>query len=405
MKTYDSIIIGGGAAGMMAASGAAGKTLLLEKNPFLGKKLNITGKGRCNITNAVPVDEILQNIPGSPSFLYSALYTLDSFGLMSVLEETGLELKTERGNRVFPVSDKAADVTAALKKRIGRNVEIRYDTEVSKILTADNRVTGVLLSDGEMISSEKILIATGGMSYPKTGSTGDGYRFAEALGHTVIKPVPSLCPLISSDKWIADLQGLSLKNIAVKILDGKRTLYRDFGEMLFTDCGVSGPVILSASRFAAVNPDKPLTLSIDLKPALDEAALDARILRDFAAYRNKDFINSLDELLPKRMIPVIVSLSGIEPRKKVNEITRDERKVLAGLLKALRVNISGTGGFDEAVITAGGVKTTEIDPSTMESKIIKGLYFAGEVIDVDGFTGGFNLQIAFSTGYLAGLQL
>jgi len=393
-----NIVIGGGAAGMMAAGQLAArgmKTLLLERNDKLGKKLYITGKGRCNLTNTADARDMMEYIPGNPSFLYSALYAFDSAACMAFFEGLGVPLVTERGGRVFPASEKASDVVRALERFLDRGgVEVRLGAGVREV-----RRNAVIIDNGAVIECDNIIIATGGLSYPATGSTGDGYKFARAAGHKVTKLYPSLVPLKAGDDWVPELQGLSLKNIAVTLKGGGKKVHSDFGEMLFTHDGVSGPVILSASRHVAHGGQ---SLSIDLKPALDESELDSRILRDFAKYINKSFKNCLDELLPRMLIPVIVRLSGIDPERKAHDITKAERKALVKLLKNLELNITGAAGFDEAVITRGGVCVDEIDPSTMGSKLVRGLYFAGEVLDLDAYTGGYNLQIAFSTGFIAG---
>lgn len=401
------IVVGGGAAGLLAAGRAAERgheVHLYEKNNRLGKKILITGKGRCNVTNDSDVEGLLENIPGNPYFLYSAFYQLDSFGLQDFFKKQGLELKVERGKRVFPVSDRSPDVVLALEKYIrGNKVRLHLESPVESLLLTDGRAAGIRLKNGREEKADGIIICTGGLSYPGTGSTGDGYRFARAAGHHVTNLYPSLVPLKTEEDWCHALMGLSLKNIAITIKNqnGKK-VYNDFGEMLFTHFGVSGPVILSASRHIILTIEEGYRLYIDLKPAMDEKKLDARILRDFEKNANKDFANALDALLPQRLIPVIVCLSGIEAHKKVNSVTKEERKRLVGLLKALPLTITGTTGYNEAVVTCGGICVDEIDPATMESKYVKHLHFAGEVLDVDAYTGGFNLQIAFSTGFAAG---
>lgn len=403
------IVIGGGPAGIMAAGKAAesgAQVLLLEKNDRLGKKILISGKGRCNITNSTDIDGLIENTPGNGSFLYSAFYTFSNADLIEFLNGYGLETKVERGGRIFPVSDRAKDVVDTLAKYLERNkVKIWLKSPVQTIRAENGRVKSVVLKDGKELDCDAVVLATGGASYPGTGSTGDGYRMAEALGHTIIPLKPSLVPLVSGEEWIKELQGLSLKNISITLLNknGKK-IYNDFGEMLFTHFGVSGPVILSASRHILDYNYKDVKLVIDLKPALDEEKLDDRIQRDFEKFSRKQFKNSLDELLPQKMIPVIVKLSKIEPDKFVNQITRDERRNLVKLLKNLELNITGSRPITEAIVTAGGVSTDEINPSTMESKRIKGFFLAGELIDLDAYTGGFNLTIAFSTGYLAGMN-
>ena len=401
------IVVGAGAAGLMAAGRAAEKgheVHLYEKNNRIGKKILITGKGRCNVTNASDVEGLLDNIPGNPYFMYSAFYQLDSFGLQEFFRNLGLELKVERGKRVFPVSDRSLDVVLALEKYVKQNkVKLHLESPVDSILIEDGKAAGIRLKNGKEEKADGVIICTGGLSYPGTGSTGDGYRFAKAAGHHVTKLYPSLVPLKTAEDWCHELMGLSLKNIEITVKNNKgKKVYTDFGEMLFTHFGVSGPVILSASRHIILTIEEGYKLYIDLKPAMDEKKLDARILRDFEKFANKDFVNSLDELLPQKLIPVIVQLAEIDPRKKVNSITKEERKRLLGLIKALPLTITGVTGYNEAVVTCGGIETDEIDPSTMESKLVKNLHFAGEVLDVDAYTGGFNLQIAFSTGYTAG---
>jgi len=403
------IVIGAGAAGLMASWKAAERgreVLLLEKNNCVGKKILISGKGRCNITNNTDIDGLIRNIPGNGNFLYSSFYTFSNKDMMKLLQDEGLEIKVERGGRVFPASDRSKDVVNTLRRLAERKgVKIMLNTTAESILTDDGSVCAVRLKDGKIIEAESAIIATGGVSYPGTGSTGDGYAMAKKLGHTVTPLKPSLVPLVTAEKWIDMLQGLALKNVSITVTDIKgRKIYSDFGEMLFTHFGVSGPVILSASRHILPYDYKNVRLSIDLKPALDEETLDARIRRDFEKYSRKQFKNSLDDLLPKKMIPVVVMLSGIDPEKPVNQITKAERRELLMVLKNFKLEITGARPISEAIVTAGGICTDEINPSTMESKLVKGLYFAGEVIDVDGYTGGFNLTIAFSTGYLAGMN-
>ena len=407
MKT---IVIGGGAAGMMAAIKASEKgerVVIFEKNEKLGKKLFITGKGRCNITNNCDADDFFKNVNRNSKFLYSAYNAFDSQAVMEFFEKEGLFLKTERGNRVFPNSDHSSDVIKSLEKALKiNNVEVRLNTEVRDILADEskNTVTGVLLSDGSKVSCDRVIVATGGVSYPLTGSTGDGYRFAEKFDITVNKTYPSLVPLCCSDEWIKEVQGLSLKNVSFCLMNAKKKVFDEQGEMLFTHFGLSGPLILSASSLYVENSIKGKCLSgfIDLKPALSEENLDKRILRDFSENNNKAFKNSLDGLLPKSLIPVIISKSGINEFTRVNEITREQRKNLVNLLKHLEVNITGTRPVNEAIITKGGVSVKEINPKTMESKRVNNLFFAGEVLDLDAMTGGFNLQIAWCTGACAG---
>lgn len=407
------IVIGGGAAGMMAAITAARKGLrvtLIEKNEKLGKKLFITGKGRCNITNAGDSEDLFNSIVTNKKFMYSSLNGFSNYDVLGFFDELGLPIKIERGNRVFPESDHSSDVIAALNKELRRQkVDVRLNTVVKDIIVKDNRACGVVTVFGnveEKIDADYVIVATGGNSYQSTGSTGDGYRFARKLGHDVTSILPALVPFTVKEEWEADLQGLSLKNISITVYDGQKELYSDFGEMLFTHFGVSGPVILSASSFVAGKlKGRNLKLVIDLKPALSFEQLDERILRDFDEEKNKAFKNSLDKLLPKKLIPVVVMLSGIDGNKKVNEITRTERQKLVKLLKEFELTLTGLRGFNEAIITQGGVNVKEINPGTMESKIVKNLMFAGEVLDVDAVTGGFNLQIAWSTGYAAASHL
>ena len=401
------IVIGGGPAGMFAAYFAAKnghKVTLLEQNEKLGKKLYITGKGRCNITNAGDMEELFKNVCSNPKFLYSAFYSYTNDQVVDFFESYGLQTKVERGNRVFPMSDRSSDVIATLTKALKSvGVEVRLFTKVKEIVTREDEIAGVLLSDGTKIEADAVILATGGVSYVSTGATGDGYRFAEKLNHKIVEPTPSLVPFETKENWVPELQGLALKNVAIKIVNGKKTLYEDFGEMLFTHFGVSGPMILSAS--AAIKPEhikeQPMCY-IDLKPALDEETLDKRVLREFDDAKNKQYKNSIQKLLPGKMVPVIIELSGIDPDKKVNEISKEERKRLVTLLKALPITITGTRGWNEAIITRGGISVKDVNPSTMESKKVKNLYFCGEVLDLDAMTGGFNLQIAWSTGYLAG---
>lgn len=406
MNKEDVIVVGGGPAGMMAAGQAAGrgkKVLLLEQNDRLGKKLGITGKGRCNVTNAAEdVEALLSNVPTNNSFLYSAFYSFTNADTMAFFESLGVPLKVERGERVFPVSDRALDIVNALRRWL-KEQRVRVLHEKAEALIVENgEVRGVRLKSGEALFASSVIVATGGVSYPATGSLGDGYRFAESVGHTVVSPKPSLVPLVTREKWVKDLMGLSLKNVEVTFQRNGKVVYRDFGEMLFTHFGVSGPVILSASAHLGHEDISDYALYIDLKPALDFEKLDARVLRDFDEVKNRHFSNALDKLLPKKLIPVVISLLEIDPTKPVNLITKEERHRLVRLLKAMLLHLSAFRPVDEAIITSGGVSVKEINPSTMASKKVKGLYFAGEVIDVDAYTGGFNLQIAFSTGYLAG---
>ncbi len=400
-------VIGGGPAGMMAASAAAkngNKVVLIEKNNTLGKKLLITGKGRCNVTNNAPIDEFIKNVPTNGNFLYSAFYTFTNENLVNLLQKLGVKTKVERGERVFPVSDKAKDVLNALKHLMANYGVKVYNGRVTDIKLLGNGKKHIVMSDNKVIECDSVIIATGGVSYPLTGSTGDGYKLATKLGHTVTQIKPSLVPLELCESHVKELMGLSLKNVAVTVYKDNKKIYDDFGEMLFTHFGASGPIILSASsHIKNVDLDK-YKLSIDLKPALDLKTLDKRVLRDFDEAKNKDFVNALDNLLPKKMIPVIVKLSGIDAHTKVNEITKEQRLYFVQLLKNLTFTVKKFRPVAEAIVTSGGVSVKEINPSTMESKLASGVYFAGEVIDVDAYTGGFNLQIAFSTGYVAGIN-
>ena len=403
------VITGGGPAGMMAAITAARrgfKVTLVEKNEKLGKKLFITGKGRCNITNAGDTEDLFNSIVTNRKFMFSSFNGFSNYDTLGFFDELGLQIKIERGNRVFPESDHSSDVIGALNRELKRlSVDVRLNTEVKDIIVNGGKATGVVVKCSgkeSTIQADNVIVATGGNSYQSTGSTGDGYRFARKLGHSVTPIVPALVPFNVAEDWESDLQGLSLKNVSIVVLDGKQEIYSDFGEMLFTHFGVSGPLILSASSFAARRiKEHPLKLVIDLKPALSQEQLDERILRDFDEEKNKAFKNSLDKLLPKKMIPVIVRLSDIDGNKKVNEITKQERQRLVSLIKGLELTITGLRGFNEAIITQGGINVREINPTTMESKLVKNLYFAGEVLDVDALTGGFNLQVAWSTGYAA----
>ena len=412
------IVIGGGPAGMMAAITAAekgDKVIIIEKMPSFGRKLLITGKGRCNITSSLYMSEFIKNTPGNGKFLYSAFQNYTNTDIIEFLEKQGLKVKEERGNRIFPITDKSIDVLNCFIKRIEElKIEYKLNTTVEKILVQNDEIIAVR-TNNEMIKTNKVILATGGKSYPLTGSTGDGYKMAKSLGHTIVQIKPSLVPLeIYEKEQCKNLQGLSLKNIKIKIADKseKKLIYEDFGEMIFTHFGISGPTILSASAHLVKYKDieyllrnKYITVSIDLKPALTEEQLDDRILRDFKEFKNKQFKHSLDKLLPQKMIPLVISLSKIDENKRVNEITKEERKTLINILKNFTITVKEFRPVEEAIITCGGISTKEINPKTMESKIIKGLYFAGEIIDVDAYTGGFNLQIAYSTGYTAGLNV
>ena len=409
------IVIGGGPAGMFAAIAAAEnghQVTLLEKNEKLGKKLFITGKGRCNITNSSDMDVLFNSVVTNRKFLYSAFNAYDNQMVIDFFEQAGLAVKNERGNRIFPVSDHSSDVIAALQRVLKKNnVEIKLYTEVDSLLyesIADEdgtkKVCGVKLSNGGILKADDVIVATGGFSYQTTGSTGDGYRFAKEAGHTVTDICPSLVPFNVKEEYVRQMQGLSLKNVNVRIYNGKKLLYDEFGEMLFTHFGISGPLVLTAS--AMIKPEllkQPLHMEIDLKPALSEEQLDKRVLKDFEEAKNKQFKNSIGKLFPTKMESVMIELSGIDPDKKVNEITKEERQDFVRLIKAFPLTLNGTRDFNEAIITKGGVKVNEVNPSTMESKKVRNLYFCGEVLDLDAVTGGFNLQIAWSTGHLAGM--
>ena len=397
------IVIGAGPAGIMAAIHASKKhnVTILDGNDRIGKKLFITGKGRCNVTNSKDISEFFDYIPGNPHFLYSALYSYTNEDTMSFFENVGIKLKVERGGRVFPMSDKSSDIIKGLSIGLKEsNVQVKLNSKVTNIIYDANKIVGVEINNSTKLYGDYFIIATGGASYPLTGSRGEGQKFAKKLGHTIIELKPSLVPIELNEPWLKDLMGLSLKNISLSILKNNKVLYKNQGEMLFTNYGISGPLVLSGSRY--VKNEGSYEASIDLKPALNESELDKRIQKDFLKYQNKEFKNALDDLLPKKLIPLIINLSNIPLDKKVNVITKEERKKLLHILKDLRVKIKGLRPIEEAIVTAGGVNTLEIDPSTMKSKIISNLSFAGEVIDVDAFTGGYNVQIALSTGYIAG---
>lgn len=398
------IVIGAGPAGMMAALQAAKKheVILLDGNERIGKKLFITGKGRCNVTNAKDISEFFEYIPGNPHFLYSSLYSFTNEDTMHFFEGEGIKLKVERGDRVFPESDKSSDIIRGLSNALSRtHVQIRLNSKVTDVKFKDNKITALEINNSEILKGDYFIMATGGASYPLTGSRGEGQKFANKLGHNIVPLVPALVPIEVTDTNIKELMGLSLKNVEVSIKENdKKTVYKNFGEMLFTHFGVSGPLILSGSRF--IKKDKKYKLYIDLKPALNLGELDKRIQKDFSKYINKDFKNSLDELLPQKLIPMIIKLSEIPDNKKVNEITKEERKKLVNVIKNLTFDIKGLRPLEEGIVTAGGIDIKEIDPSTMKSRIVENLSFAGEVMDVDAFTGGYNVQIAFSTGFIAG---
>lgn len=399
-------IIGAGPAGIMAAGIAASRgvdLVLIEKNERIGKKLFITGKGRCNITNAAPIEDFFDSIITNKNFLYSSLYSFTNENVISLLNEYGLKTKIERGNRIFPESDKSSDVIKALTKFLeANNVDVRLNSKVDKIIFK-NSLFSVYIGDKEHVF-DKIIIATGGKSYPATGSTGDGHLFAKRIGHTIVDLKPSLVPLEINAPWIKDLQGLSLRNVMLKVYNGKKLIHEEFGEMVFTHYGISGPIVLSTSNY--LHRDyKDLRLSLDLKPALDDEKLDNRIIRDFEKYNNKQLKNALNDLLPQKLIPWLIEYSKIDPEKVVNQITKEERTRLLSNIKNFNMEFKSFRPIEEAIITSGGIKVSEINPSTMESKLVPNLYFAGEVMDVDALTGGFNLQIAFSTGYLAGMNV
>lgn len=405
MDHYDAVIAGGGAAGLICAGFAGQRGLrvaVIDKNARPARKVLLTGKGRCNVTNDCAPEDFIRNVRTNPRFLYSAIHAFGPRDAMALFEELGVPLKTERGRRVFPVSDKSADIAGAMI-RFAKDADADFfqKERVTAVLCTGGAVGGVKLESGRTVSAGAVVITTGGLSYPLTGSDGDGYRLAKQLGHTVVPPRPSLVPVVVAEPWCADLMGLSLKNVTLTLRDAKnKVLFQELGEMLFTHFGVSGPLVLSASAYMAGAPDS-YRMTVDMKPALDERQLDARLLRDFNEYKNRDFSNSLDLLLPKKMIPVVVALSGIPSDVKVNSISREQRRQLVTLIKAIPLTPKALRPVEEAVITSGGVSVREINPKTMESKLVKGLFFAGEVIDADAFTGGFNLQIAYSTAYLA----
>lgn len=403
------IVIGGGPAGMMEAISAAecgARVSLLEKNEKLGKKLFITGKGRCNLTNAADIEEFFRAVISNPKFLYSAFYSFTNEQTIAFFESLGLKTKVERGGRVFPQSDHSSDVISALSRELSRRkADVLLHTEVKELIIEEGRAAGVLLSSGKKLYADAVIVASGGISYPSTGSTGDGYRFAESCGHRVTELSPALVPMEVKEWYAKELMGLSLRNIQIRITEGKKKLYEEFGEMLFTHYGVTGPVILSASSVVGNRlKQKELTLHIDLKPALSEEQLDKRVLREFEANHNRQFKNAVDSLFPAKLKPVMVELSEIPEDKKVHEITKEERLRFVRLIKDFTMTLTNLRGYNEAIITKGGVSVKEVDPGTMESKKVSGLYFAGEVLDLDAVTGGYNLQIAWSTGYLAGIS-
>lgn len=402
------LVIGAGPAGMMAAGVCAqngANVTLIEKNELVGKKLRITGKGRCNITNACDESSFISNVTSNGKFLYSAINNFNSYDTIDFFKEHGMEVKIERGNRVFPQSDKAIDVVNVLKSFVKDSGCKILNKRAKELLTCDGICKGIITDRKEKIFSDAVIIATGGKSYPRTGSTGDGYKMAKAVGHSIESLQPSLVPLECKNNWCSELQGLSLRNVQIELVDNdlNKVIYKDFGEMIFTHFGVSGPIILSASTHIKNINSKNYSIKIDLKPALTQEQLDKRLMKDFSKYINRDFGNSLGDLLPRKLIPIIVKLSGVPETLKCNQITKDMRRNLIDILKGLIIDIKDFRPIEEAIVTSGGIKTSEINPKTMESKIVKELYFAGEVMDVDAYTGGFNLQIAFSTGYLAGI--
>lgn len=406
VESASVIVIGGGAAGMMAAVTSArsgAEVILFEKNDRLGKKLRITGKGRCNVTNDCDKNEFLSNVASNSKFLFAAISRFSTADTKEFFEDCGVPLKTERGKRVFPVSDKAQDIVSAMQNACVESGVRIINKKVDSLIIEDNKAIGVI-AGSERYGARTVIVCTGGASYPRTGSTGDGYRFAKSVGHKIVDIKPSLVPLVAQGKLCAHLQGLSLKNISFKVKnnENRKIIFEDFGEMMFTHFGITGPVVLSASAHLSDIESGKYTACIDMKPALDPKTLDARILSDFNECINKDFINSLDALLPQKMIDAVVGLSGIDPRKKVNSITKEERERLVSVIKNIEIPLIGFRSIDEAIITKGGVSVNEVSPKTMESKLISGLYFAGEVLDLDAYTGGFNLQIAFSTATLAG---
>ncbi len=408
MKTV--IIIGGGAAGLMAAVSASWdhkRVILLEKNEKLGKKLFITGKGRCNVTTACPPEEFLENVMTNPRFLYSSFKRFDNQSMISFLEDCGLELKTERGQRVFPASDHSSDVIRVLRDACRKGgVDIRLNSHVSRIHCREGAFSSVELQNGEMIPGDSLILACGGKSYPSTGSDGEGYALASSLGHKIREPQPSLVPFIMEETWCKDLMGLTLKNVSIRVKDGKKMVYEGFGEFLFTHFGVSGPLVLTAStrlgKFQKALKEGRLSLILDLKPSLTEEQLDRRFLREFDTFRNKKIPNVMDTLLPGKMTPVFLARAEMDPEKRVRDVSKAERRRMVSLMKNLPMHIRGLRGFEEAIVTRGGVEVKEVDPATMASRIVPGIYFAGEMLDVDAVTGGFNLQIAWTTGYTAG---
>ncbi|WP_346848090.1 NAD(P)/FAD-dependent oxidoreductase [uncultured Clostridium sp.] len=401
------VVVGGGPAGMMAAIAASknNKVILIEKNNKLGKKLFITGKGRCNVTNNKDISEFFDYIPTNPHFLYSALYTFTNEDTIKFFNERGVELKVERGDRVFPNSDKSSDIIKAFEKSLmEKNIEIKLGIAVKELKVENNKITSVILDNDDYIECDNVILATGGASYPQTGSNGDGFRFCKSLGHNVVSIKPSLVPIEINEAWVKDLQGLSLRNVQLTLLDkNNKIIFKDQGEMLFTHFGISGPLCLSASSL--IKPGEKYKIVLNLKPALSEKELDLRIQKDFLKYNNKDFKNALNDLFPQKLIPIMINLSKIPENQKVNSITKEQRKFFLNLISNLTMDVRGLRSIEEAIVTSGGIDTKEIDPSTMKSKVVSNLSFAGEVIDVDAYTGGYNVQIAISTGFIAGSKI
>lgn len=401
------VIVGGGPAGMMAAIAASknNKVILIEKNNKLGKKLFITGKGRCNVTNNKDISEFFDYIPTNPHFLYSALYTFTNEDTIKFFNERGVELKVERGDRVFPNSDKSSDIIKAFEKTLmEKNIEIKLGIAVKELKVENNKITSVILDNDDYIECDNVILATGGASYPQTGSNGDGFRFCKSLGHNVVSIKPSLVPIEINEAWVKDLQGLSLRNVQLTLLDkNNKIIFKEQGEMLFTHFGISGPLCLSASSL--IKPGEKYKIILNLKPALSEKELDLRIQKDFLKYNNKDFKNALNDLFPQKLIPIMINLSKIPENQKVNSITKEQRKFFLNLISNLTMDVRGLRSIEEAIVTSGGIDTKEIDPSTMKSKVVSNLSFAGEVIDVDAYTGGYNVQIAISTGFIAGSKI
>jgi len=401
------VVVGGGPAGMMAAIAASknNKVILIEKNNKLGKKLFITGKGRCNVTNNKDISEFFDYIPTNPHFLYSALYTFTNEDTVKFFNERGVELKVERGDRVFPSSDKSSDIIKAFEKTLmEKNIEIKLGIAVKELKVENNKITSVILDNDDYIECDNIILATGGASYPQTGSNGDGFRFCKSLGHNVVSIKPSLVPIEINEAWVKDLQGLSLRNVQLTLLDkNNKIIFKEQGEMLFTHFGISGPLCLSASSL--IKPGEKYKIILNLKPALSEKELDLRIQKDFLKYNNKDFKNALNDLFPQKLIPIMINLSKIPENQKVNSITKEQRKFFLNLISNLTMDVRGLRSIEEAIVTSGGIDTKEIDPSTMKSKVVSNLSFAGEVIDVDAYTGGYNVQIAISTGFIAGSKI